>query len=597
MQAKRRLLLGLGTLTGLGALALGNVSTAAAAVRAAPAPNSAPVSALPQADQRVETPVNDPNNPADVEETFVKLHYPLPASAGPRPAECDWVGYMRFRLKDGPRDSKDADGVVTSMPGFGGGAGELSMHAAQTVHSAAAKGKKIEFWALERRSACLEDHTGLDAANQAKNADVALGYYFGGKEVNGHRFGGFKTDKDVAFLAHVGLAQTLDDWRVSIQQALPDPASHKKVFCGGHSLGGPITGLMSSWDFDGDPKTTDDAGYNLCGGGYVAIDTGIIADPIGLTAFPIIKDVINKVGGATLDGVNKVIAAGPRTLQFLQFYSPKILTSVGIIGQEARYRGDQESTLLKRMPNAPILDIVLRLAYSRTWTQLLTGMPSVRDYRFTGQALFGSFVDDNSMPLNILQVSQGALDGGPVAPKTFPLPGQDLGKIPFFGEILNDTIGLTNTWAPTSTKTLYHWRQYDRIAGSDAARYTSPDREVTDLRTLAVTASSPGPSDLTEWYFPTRLITDIGFALVGTRTGDLAHLMYDGPSKRPQVGALGGDSPFQYVAKTGLFFPKDSIVAPNYSHIDMTIASPKQNNGKPEPVTEKVAGFVVKQLG
>ena len=32
-----------------------------------------------------------------------------------------------------------------------------------------------------------------------------------------------------------------------------------KVLCGGHSLGGAITGYFAQWDFDGDPTTVDDA--------------------------------------------------------------------------------------------------------------------------------------------------------------------------------------------------------------------------------------------------------------------------------------------------------------------------------------------------
>lgn len=551
---------------------------------------------LPQATQRVETPVSNPNNPADVEESFVKLYFPLPASAGSRPAECDWVGYMRWRHKDGPRDSKDADAVITSEHGFGGGAAELAMHGAQTVHRAAAKGKKVEYWALERRSACLEDHTGIQAANQAKDARVALGYYFEGKAVGGKKFAGFKTDKDVPFLAHVGIAQTLNDWRASIQQALPDAASHKKVFCGGHSFGGPITGLLSAWDFDGNPATTQDAGYNLCGGGYFALDTSIIADPVGLRMFPILRQVLDKVGGGTLENVNKAIAGegGFRTLQFSQFYSPKLFTVMTAMGQEALYRGDKESDLLKRLPQDPVIDLALRLAYSRTWSQVVTGVPDVRGFRFTGEALFGSFLDDNSMPLNILQFSMGTLKGGPVASKTFPLPGQ-LGKLPIVGELLNDTLGVSNTVAPTSRVPLYRWRQYDE-AGTPP--YSSPAREVTDLRTLGVTASTPGQSDLTEWYFPTRLLTDVGLALAGTRTGDLANVRYnDGPDRHPSFGVFAGDSPFQYVLALGLVQPKKSVVAPNYSHIDISFASPKQNSGKPEPVTENIADFVVKTLG
>src|SRR5690606_536808 len=84
----------------------------------------------------------------------------------------------------------------------------------------------------------------------------------------------------------VGLEQTLRDQYDLLRHEIPDAGVRRsKVLCGGHSLGGFITGYFAEWDFDGDPSTTEDAGYNQCGG-YFALDTVIHAgspSPVGGT--------------------------------------------------------------------------------------------------------------------------------------------------------------------------------------------------------------------------------------------------------------------------------------------------------------------------
>ena len=58
-----------------------------------------------------------------------------------------------------------------------------------------------------------------------------------------------------------GLGLTVRDWHAVITRELPDRAVRtRKLICGGHSLGDLLTAALASWDFDGDPATTDDAG-------------------------------------------------------------------------------------------------------------------------------------------------------------------------------------------------------------------------------------------------------------------------------------------------------------------------------------------------
>ncbi|UQA92032.1 hypothetical protein [Streptomyces halobius] len=580
----------------IGAVIAALITVVAAAVLPGPAlaalPSSA--SAAPKAKtERVETVVKDPTIPDTVEETYVKLRVPM--GGAPHPEACDWIGYLRFRAKSGPRDSKAADAVMTSMPGFTGGAAMLTQNGAQTVDKALAKGKHVEYWAMDRRANCLEDHRGLDAANRTHNPDVAIDYYWHGKEVDGHKFAGWPSDKQLGVLGDIGLARTMDDWHALISEAGLNP---RRTLCGGHSMGGPLTAMFASWDFNGTP------GWSLCRGGYFSIDTFISTDPLALRSFPFLKQVLDTLGGPTLGTLNAVIKNGPRSLGFTQIMSPKVFATVALLGLAARYDGNRETDVYKRLPKDDQVDLALRLTSSRTYGQFLSGKPQLRDFRFTGEAALGVMLNRASQPLGLLQLGLGTLDGGPVGQKYFPVPGQ-LGHIPFLGDLLANTAGLVNQYAPTDTKKLYRWRNYDQVGAPDAPKqvddlgkpYVTPGKVVTDIKQLAVSLSSPGPADVDEWYFPTRLAVEWGLALAGVRSGDLAHLKHeDGPKRNPQVSAIAEESPIKYWQLIGLV-PKDAVLARGYHHIDMAAAAARQNNGKPEIVSKTFADFVVKRSG
>jgi DNA-3-methyladenine glycosylase I len=149
-------------LTILAALAVAVAAPAAAA--AAPAPGTT-------IERAVESAAG-----AGVAETFVRVYDPLPAEAGAHPPACDWITYLRFRDPDGPRRASAADAVAVIIPGFLGGAGSFDQLARNTVASAAAEGRFVEFWALDRRSNCLEDHTGVQAAARRGTASTAYNY-------------------------------------------------------------------------------------------------------------------------------------------------------------------------------------------------------------------------------------------------------------------------------------------------------------------------------------------------------------------------------------------------------------------------------------
>jgi hypothetical protein len=181
----------------------------------------------PQDVTRTETPVVSHSPVTSVLESVVRVRIPLPASAGPHPADCDWLAYLRYRDASGPARSADADKILIAQPGILEGAGAFDSVARNTVARAAAEGKHIEFWALDRRSNCLEDHTGIDAGLAAGDVHPAIDYYYHHAVENGRTFAGFAGSDSLGWLANVGIAQTVRDEYDLMTEELPDQALRK----------------------------------------------------------------------------------------------------------------------------------------------------------------------------------------------------------------------------------------------------------------------------------------------------------------------------------------------------------------------------------
>src|SRR3954453_13444247 len=170
-------------------------------------------------EQRVRSAAPDAGR---VAESYVRVRAPLPASAGAHPQACDWLIYLRFRDPEGPTRASDADAIVTAMPGFLSGAAPLDQLARNFVRRMSDRGKHVEFWSLDRRANCLEDHRGIDAAARAHDPQVAYDYYWGGKAIGGVKFAGWKSSSQAQWLEHVGLEQTVQDWYSVLTKEIPN---------------------------------------------------------------------------------------------------------------------------------------------------------------------------------------------------------------------------------------------------------------------------------------------------------------------------------------------------------------------------------------
>ncbi|MFF7489094.1 hypothetical protein ACFZBC_26885 [Streptomyces luteogriseus] len=531
---------------------------------------------------RTETPVQSTSPVTGVTETVVRVKAPLPESAGPRPAACDWLSYLRYRSADGPAASADADRILIAQPGILEGAGAFDSVARNTVTRAAEQGQHIEFWALDRRSNCLEDRTGIASGDQ----HTAVDYYYRGKQVGGRTFGGYTGNAQLGWTAKLGIEQTVRDQYDLLTAELPSPALRKrKVLCGGHSLGGVITGYFAAADFDGNRSTTADAGYNQCAG-YFALDT-TVSTTLGDLSGSIPGDTnLPDIGlgyGVVQAGLDSGVL--PRTLSAPVLLNPETMTLLGIAGLGALKDLDGEADLLGYLPRNLNIEATNRFLFAKDTAAFLSGSPAVRDFRLTNGAVLGALLDDNSVPLAFLQTSVGFFDGGPIADKSFPAANG--------GEAQPGLYGTAYKAIPDRPHgPLYTWRTYDRVGDADDPGYRSADgtpftgagEEVTDVRQLARSLAEQ-PLDFTEQYFPTKLVTDIELATSPQVKKLVVHP--EGLKANPVLTVLAGEGLLAGRVPADLH----PVVADGYQHLDVLTAAPVQNNGRPEPVSTSLASF------
>ncbi|MQA11261.1 MAG: hypothetical protein GEU98_22430 [Pseudonocardiaceae bacterium] len=541
---------------------------------------------------RVEEPVASSSPTTSVAESVVRVKLPLPASAGPHPAECDWVSYLRYRHRDGPADSRDADKILIAQPGILEGAGAFDGVARNTIERSAEHGRYVEFWALDRRSNCLEDHTGTRAGQRQNDWRLAVDYYYRNREIDGRTFDGYLGNDQLGWLGRVGLRQTVKDQYDLMAAELPDPALRKeKALCGGHSLGGVLTGFFAVWDFDGNPGTTGDAGFNQCSG-YFALDSSIstsLEDIGGQEASAMVPDP--GVGyAATQAGLNGGVI--PRSISLPALINAETMNVLGIAGLAANADPGGRSELVSYLPSNFNLETTTRLLFSKDLATFLTCTPSVQDFRLTNEAVLGGLLDDHSQPLAFLQTSVGFFDGGRIVDKDFPAP-HDLGRIPGL-EGLAGQFGTEPKAIPDEPNgPRYTWRNFDRIGAPDDPVYktrngepfTDAGKEVTDIQQLARSLSEH-PLDFTEQYFPTKLVTDIYQADSPAIAKHTVHR--HGLTANPRITLLAGDG---LSGGDGERPPGRLVIAPGYQHLDVLTASPTQNNGKREPVSTNLADF------
>ncbi len=445
-----------------------------------------------------------------VEEGF--LYSPYPRDNGQIPAgfvgawDCDYIRFTRYRPETAGTP-KPVEAIVVLIPGYMGGANSFDYIGRQLVSLAEADEGvgSLEIWAVERRTNCLEDLTGMNAAEAAGDPGIAVDYYYHGLELSGNTFQGFLGEPDVPFLSEFGLALLMKDIGTILSEMLPDGADPKDtVFIGGHSAGGGYASYFAGWDFDGDAATEEDAGFRNCAG-LIGLDG---------TVGPRSGGFIEETEYARR--LSEIRSGAAARLNLLMGVTPEALSLFELIGMYAHLFPDAESTLARDVPYSDSVASLMRLLHSKDPVHFLTGTPSFADFRYTNEAVLGAFFDDNFNPVGILQTSMGFLQGGPVVQKDFPGDLADL--LGLFG-IQKDGLFIPWDAGPPdglATGPLYSWVNFDEVGNASdpdyqdtagALTYTNWREEVADIQDVAVSLYR-GNTNFPEWYYTSRIGLD-----------------------------------------------------------------------------------------
>lgn len=499
----------------------------------------------------------------DVEISQVRWSSPLSARFPRHPEGCDHLSYLRYRSPQGPADPADADTILIMQPGSWGGAYSLDRIARNVVTAAAAGGAHVEWWSIARRSYGATDVTGIEAATRAGDPMLALEYYYLRRRIDGRRFAGFQRDRQLAYLADLGLPRTIRDQYELIQREVP-ARRRAKVLLGGHSLGAVINGVFGAWDFDGT------AGHELCDG-FVSIDSLLDADPLGVAERPLLRRALGSATGPVYPVTRQLArrALMPRTYSFLQISRPEVFTAVQLAGLASHLAGDEETDLLRRLPPSAPVDRLLRAQTARAAGDVLRGR-GLREFRLTGDALLGLLTGTGYGIVDALTASMGR-PVGPVAQRGTFL-GPWLGRIPGASRPIASLVN-PNTWVPTDRHTLYRW---DRSA------------DIADIRDFARQLVA-GPLGYLDHYMPMRLQFEAMLLAVGCRTGAFAAVKHErAAAAKPLLNLLAGnDHIVPILLDQFRLRPQQHVAAPGYTHIDMVTAAP----GPDEPVSQAIAGF------
>ncbi len=494
------------------------------------------------------------------------------------PEECNYIQFTRYRPPETEGSPKAVEAILVLIPGFMGGANSFDYLGRKLVAMAEtdeAPGS-LEVWAVERRTNCLEDLTGLNAAEAGGDPQIAVDYLYNGAEENGKTFQGFLEEEDLPFLSEFGLALLTNDvWKI-ITDKIPEKDDRKKVvFIGGHSAGGGFTSYFAGWDFDGDAGTIDDAGYNNCAG-LIGLD-----GRVGARSGPYMEEA------AYTQRVTNIRSGAAPRLGLFPGVTPEALALFEIVAMYAHLSPDDPSSMATGIPYSQKVAGLIKLLHSRSLDHFLTGVPAFKHFRYTNEATLGIFFDDNFNPVGFLETSMGFLQGGPVVAKNFPGGLADM--LGIWG-IKADGVFIPWDAGPPGalgTGPLYSWVNFDEVGNAldpdyqdttGTVTYTNWREEVSDIQDVAVSLYR-GPTNFPEWYYTSRLGLDTEAALGSySSTFGLYFLYNDSIEDLPIINIYASD-------------------IEGYNHLDVLFAAVDRPDHRPNEVFSSLMNFVFSNSG
>ncbi|NNH70946.1 hypothetical protein HLB23_13925 [Nocardia uniformis] len=504
-----------------------------------------------------------------LEVSRIDLTSPLPQDFPPHPPELERLSYLRYRRLDGPADSANADAILVGHPGGLCGAHALDQVARNTMHAAATRGRCIEWWSIARRGDAAADHTGIDIARTAGDPDLAFDYYYRGRALDGRRFAGFATHRELRYTAELGIARAVLDQRELLVRELPDPRlRQRKLFLGGHSFGNFVTGAYTAWDFDGVP------GYTDCAGVF-GLDLLPVSDPYRLRTTPLVRTLARSAAGPHRLAV-ELLRRGLAPRVFPSF--AEVLTFTTILALDALSHPEAESDRLRQLPRTPAWEFTLRLWFARGYREFRSGRPDPRELRFTCRGLLAAWIARGHSPISLFQIGVGDSPNRLLARTTFPAPEWAY-RVPGLDRATTFAFGPGPRETPA-----------DRNLLQDCPSGGWPVHLDELARVIA-----GGPPGYADTYFPLRLLAD-GLFWAGARDGDLASLRHErGARALPRMTVLGDDSnPVLILLHLGLLVPRNTVRAHGYTHFDV-VAAHRPPSG--EVVSDALAEFIAAYTG
>ena len=161
-----------------------------------------------------------------------------------------------FVTKIGPSSAKT---VLVLVSGYGGGAGgflEIGKELTDRIPG-------LQVWAFDRRTQAFEDTSLFDRSRAGTATPQQVFDYYIGWITNPSQQPRF-TPQDPKFAAEWGLPTAIGDLHRVVRSA---KRGGRRVILGGHSLGGSMTGIYATWDFNGRPGYRDLDGLVMIDGG------------------------------------------------------------------------------------------------------------------------------------------------------------------------------------------------------------------------------------------------------------------------------------------------------------------------------------------
>jgi hypothetical protein len=472
-----------------------------------------------------------PQAPPAVTRTLVDV---LGAAEPHTPSQYNRGQAFRYALEGAAAPST----VLVLIPGLNSGPNTMDLIARALL---TAHGPGLEIWITAPRPTLLQDRRGIAAALAYRHPDFALGYYYGALEIDGRRFQ-LLTGTEISYMAYWGLDVHLRDIDAIVREA-GTRYPGVRVVLGGHSLGGILAATYAGYDFaavpgsPASPPRPPDIGAGRLAG-LVFIDGLPVRVPLRLTRDQYLHGLWVPFFGR-IPGLDALTDPDP-TRRAAPF---------------------TKTRKLARTKDSILLDVLSVYAYLRPKAASYFPFPPRRGIRITNEALLAAIFSDQMQPDRLIRAN-------------VERPIGVFATVPDPANINHHGLLDLHSGYPAAGESLI------RLPEGPAT-----PRPRVSIQKLLSAILLPG-GDFTEWYFPWRLVLDLGLASSLQPSDAFAQqymsLTHVGDTALPMliIGAgtgLVNSTQVTEFYRAHVATPPDRVtikIFPEFSHLDVEDADP-----------------------